>query len=110
MATNPTIKTHEVKTVDYADKDGIKRRVFIPDGITDYSEGIPASLDVSVLFPDFPVEYIRRLTDELWARGLIEPCDYVKPGAPELIAAALRSAIKVDALSIVTLAHKDCKK
>lgn len=100
----------DIKKVDYLDRDGIRRRVLIPEGVTDYAEGIPVSLAVDTIFADTGVEYRRRLVDELWARGLIEPCDYLKPGAPELITAALRSAQKADALTIISIAHEDCKR
>jgi hypothetical protein len=86
------------------------RRVLIPANVTDYAEGIPISLPVDNLFRECAVEYRRSLIEELWARGLVEPCDYLKPGAPELITAALRAVNKRDALDIISLASEDCKR
>lgn len=107
--SNATAQAGLVK-VDYEDRDGIKRRVLIPEGMIDYSEGIPVSLSVDSLYRHCPIEYKKVLTEELWARGLIEPCDYLLPGAAELITAAIRAAVKHDALDIVSFAREDCKK
>lgn len=98
-----------VKKVDYTDREGIKRRVLIPDGVTDYSEGIPISLSLDSLYPHCPVEYVKTLTDELWARGLVEPCDFRRAGANELVRAALLAVAKKDVLDIVNFANKECK-
>lgn len=98
----------ETRRVDYIDKDGIKRRVLIPVGVTDLSEGIPISLPVDSLYYDCSIEFRRLLIDELWARGVIEPCDFKKAGAGELITAALRSAVRHDALDIISLANQEC--
>lgn len=109
MEQNTAIATASVRRVDYTDKEGIKRRCLIPDGITDYREGIPVSLAVDSLYLHCSLEFRRALVDELWARGLVEPCDFKRPGAAELITAALRSAIKHDALNIISLASEECK-
>lgn len=95
--------------VDYTDKDGIKRRVLLPAGDHNVNEGIPISLDLDSLYGHCPVEYRRILTDELWARGLIEPCDFNRPGASELIRAAILAAVKRDTLDIQSLAREACK-
>lgn len=95
--------------LDYTDDQGIKRRVLLPVGDTNVREGIPLSLDIDSIYPHCPVEYIRNLTDELWARGLIEPCDFKKPGAPELIRSALLAVAKRDTLDILNLANEACK-
>lgn len=100
----PTVKR------EFVDRDGIRRRVLVPADVTDYSEGIPVSLPVDTLFAHCAVEYRRSLIEELWARGLVEPCDFMKPGAPELITAALRAVNKKDALDIISFAHEDCKR
>jgi hypothetical protein len=100
----PTVKR------DYTDRDGIQRRVLVPANVTDYTEGIPISLPVDTLFAHCAVEYRRTLIEELWARGLVEPCDYLKPGAAELITAALRAVNKKDALDIISYANEDCKR
>lgn len=94
---------------DYVDRDGIQRRVLIPPDVTDYGEGVPLSLDVDVLFRHCGIDFVRDLSAELWARGLIEPADYLKAGAAELITAALRSVVKRDALDILALARESRK-
>lgn len=96
--------------VDYVDSDGIQRRVELPAGVSNYAEGIPVSLDADRLFVDCSPDFRRKLVQELWARGVVEPCDCLKPGAAELITAAIRSAVKVDALDIITLANKECRR
>ena len=100
----------DARRVDYIDKEGIQRRVLIPDGVTDYAEGIPVSLPVDSLFAHCSAEFRRELIEELWARGLVEPSDYLKAGAAELVTAALRSVVKNDALSIISLAREESKK
>lgn len=96
--------------VDYTDSDGIRRRVLLPHGITSYDEGIPVSVDVDRLYLHCPVDFRRRLTEELWARDLVEPCDFKRPGAPELVRAAIQAATKADTLDIITLATQACSK
>lgn len=92
---------------DYTDPKGIKRRVALPEGATaDVSEGIPISLDVGALYPHMPPEFVRALTDELWARDLVEPRDFLASGAHERIRAALLSVLKRDALDIVSFARE----
>jgi hypothetical protein len=94
-----------MQTIDYTDTNGIKRRVALPDGVTaDVSEGIPISLDLSALYPHMPLDFVRSLTDELWARDLVEPRHFLAPGAHERIRAALLSVVKEDTLSIITYA------
>lgn len=95
--------------VDYTDEFGIKRRVLLPVGDTNVREGIPISLDLDTLYAHSPIEYRRNLTDELWARGLIEPCDFLKPGADDLIRASLLAVAKRDTFDIKTLAREACK-
>lgn len=94
---------------DYLDSDGIKRRVLLPAGVTAYEEGIPVSLDADRIFVNSSIDFRRRLVDELWARGLIEPCDFNRAGAPELVRAAIVAANKADTIAILTLAKSDCK-
>lgn len=94
---------------DYVDERGRKARVLVPDdGSTPPSEGIPISLDLSVVYGDAPDSFIVRLTDECWARGLIEPSDFLVAGAAERIRSALFGALRYDPLSIQTFA-KDQK-
>lgn len=96
--------------MDYVDREGIQRRVLLPEGDHNVQEGIPLSLMVDSLYSHCPVEYRVRITDELWARGLIEPCDFIKPGASELIRSAILAAVKSDVLDIITLATKECTR
>lgn len=95
---------------DFTDNDGLKRRVLLPAGVTEYDEGIPLSVDADRLYMDCSINFRRRLVEELWARNLIEPCDYMKPGAAELVRAAISAATKADTLDILTLASKECSK
>lgn len=100
----------DAHAVDYTDKHGIKRRVLLPDGVTVHEEGIPVSLDVDRLFEDTTIEFRRRLVDTLWSMDLVEPCDFKRPGAAELVRAAIHSAIKVDTLNVITLATEECRR
>ncbi len=95
---------------DYHDQDGIQRRVELPIGSTSYTEGVPVSLDADRLFPQCSPDFRRKLVAELWARGLVEPCDFMKAGAPELIRAALLACVKSDVLDIITLANNECRR
>lgn len=105
-----TIGTLDSNRVDYRDEHGIKRRVLLPSGVTAHEEGIPVSLDVDRLYLHCPVDFRRRLVEELWARNLIEPCDFLRAGASELTRAAINAAMKADTLDIITLAGQECKK
>lgn len=96
-----------MKTVDYTDEHGIHRRVLLPkDFDGDPAEGIPVSLDLTHLYPHMPPDFHAWLTEELWARGLVEPKDFLTPAAPELIRAALFGAVRQDTLSIMALAKE----
>jgi hypothetical protein len=96
--------------MDYVDSDGIQRRVELPAGVSNYAEGVPVSLDVDRLFMDCSPDFRRKLVQELWARNLIEPCDFMKAGAPELIRSAVQACIKIDTLDIITLANRECRR
>ena len=96
--------------VDYIDEDGIRQRVLLPPGKTDVSEGIPAGMSLDSLFPDCPISFKKRLQDELYAHGLIEPRDFLQPGAAERTRSALLSAVQHDAIDIVNLAREANKK
>lgn len=96
-------------TVDYTDQHGMKRRVRVPAGVSDYREGIPVSLDADRLFDHCSPEFRQMLVNELWARGLVEPCDFKQPGAPELVRAAILACVKKDALDVVSLANNECR-
>lgn len=93
--------------VDYRDEQGIDRRVLVPeDDGAHPSEGVPISLDVDSLYEHMPIKFRQQLVKELWARNLVEPADYLKPGAPELIRAALLSVVKRDTMDILNLARE----
>lgn len=110
MEQNPAYSADGVGRVDYVDAQGIRRRVLLPAGISDYKEGIPVSLDVDALFGHTSLEFRRALVEELWARELVEPCDFKRPGAAELIRASLLAVVKQDALSIISFANEVCRK
>lgn len=93
---------------DYRDKDGIQRRVLLPSEAVNPDEGIPVSLEVDQLYQHMPLEFRVKLVDELWAVGLVEPCDFLKPGAPEKTRAALLAVVKYDVLNIQTIAKENC--
>lgn len=93
--------------IDYITKDGIMRRVQIPDsGAVNLDEGIPISLHVDDLYPHTSIDFRRELVNQLWDMGLIEPKNFLQPGATEKIRAVLLSIIKHDALSIVSFAKE----
>lgn len=91
---------------DYYDERGIKRRVLVPSDDIPLSEGIPVSLPLENLYVDAPTEFVVRLTNALFARGLVEPEDFMKPGAAELVRVALLDTLRFDAQSIVSLANE----
>lgn len=95
---------------DFVDREGVMRRVLLPDGDHNVNEGIPISLPVDSLYEHCPIEFRRKLIEELFARGLVEPCDFLKSGASELIRSAILATVKSDVLDIITLASKECKK
>lgn len=90
--------------VDYRDERGIKRRSLIPYEGVDPTEGIPLSLPIEQVYPDMPDSFIVRLTDALFERGIVEPADYFRAGAPELVRGAILDVAKHDALTIISLA------
>ena len=104
------IDAANVIRVDYVDKQGIKRRVLLPAGVSDPSEGIPVSLPVDRLYEHCSIDFRRELIEELYARNLVEPADFQKAGAAELVTAAIRSVIKHDALDILSLAREENRK
>lgn len=93
-------------TLDYTDKRGIKRRVLIPDYTVPPEEGIVISLQLDALYSDSPLAFVRRLTDEFWARGLIEPRDFFLPTALRDMQSALLAAHRYDAMNIQSLAQE----
>lgn len=106
MVTNFKTAPANLVETDYLDRDGIRHQVILPAGAHDPAEGIPVSLDVDSLFRHCSIEFRHNLNEELWARGLIKPADFLKAGAPELIRAAMQSAVKKDVLDIISLAKE----
>jgi hypothetical protein len=104
-----TIQDHLIKA-DYVDENGIQRRVELPAGATNYHEGIPVSLDVDRIFAHCSIDFRRNLVAELWAHGLVEPCDFLVAGAPEKVRSAIQACVKLDTLDILTLASSECKR
>lgn len=90
---------------DFFDDRGIKRRVLVPDENAPLTEGIPVSLPVDNLYNTAPPEFVVRLVNALFARGLVEPADFMQPGAAELTRVALLDTLKFDAQSIVSFAN-----
>lgn len=96
--------------VDYLDRAGRKRRALVPAGDGAHpEEGIPLSLDLDDLYPDAPEAFLTRLHNELWQRGLIEPQDFLQPGAPETFKRALLAVIRLDFMTIKQLAQEGVK-
>lgn len=95
------------ETHDTTDALGLPKRVLIPAG-ADPSEGIPVSFDFEQVYARMPAPFIAELTKACWARGLIEPCDFLKPGADQLFKSAMLSVIKHDFLSVQTIAQEIC--
>ncbi|MEO8608908.1 MAG: hypothetical protein ABI690_13535 [Chloroflexota bacterium] len=65
---------------------------------------VAPKFDFSELYGHMPDGFYKTLTNALHARGIIEPGDYFKAGAPELFRSAMLSVIKHDFLSVQTLA------
>lgn len=105
-----TIEADKLVRADYIDDKGIQRRVELPSGSTNYKEGIPVSLDVDRVFSHCSIDFRRNLVAELWAHGLIEPCDFLVAGAPEKVRSAIQACIKLDTLDIITLANTECRR
>jgi hypothetical protein len=100
-----------IRKIDYTSAEGLPQRSLIPDDASgiDPSEGIPLHLDLDPLYGHLPLEFRQRLYQAIWAHGLVEPCDYLQPGAAEKFMAALRSIVKRDALDAAKLAKEVCK-
>lgn len=94
-----------MKPVTYTDKDGILRRVLMPDHALDDSPetGIPISVDLSGIHPNYTIV---ELQNRLFERGLIQPDDFEKPGANDIIMQVLRSLLRLDVAEIVSYVRK----
>lgn len=95
--------------VDYVDSNGLRQRVLLPPGETDVREGIPAGISLDSLYGDCPISFKRRLYEELFAQGLIEPHDFLRPGAAERVRSALLAAVQRDTTDIISLAREMVK-
>lgn len=97
-----------VKEVDYQDRDGVMRRVMVPDDGIDHDpqEGIPVDMfdEIIGIYHDASANFRYNLCKALWQRGLIYPADYLQPGADKAYRQALTVAIKHDIFSVQTLA------
>ena len=93
----------------YTDEHNIPRVVMLPKGETDPTLGIPASLDLTPLYGHLSQEFQARLYQALHARGLVEPADYLRPGAADAFRSAMLSAIKHDFTSVRALAQEELK-
>lgn len=97
-----------MQRVNYTDSSGIKRRVLMPkDSGIEPSEGIPVSMDIWESRPDLPLSFVIRLTDELWARDLVEPADFLRKDSPDKIRSAILSAIKLDTMDLMAFAKEN---
>jgi hypothetical protein len=92
--------------VDWRDDDGIWRRSLVPDASVNPAEGIPLELPLNEMYGHMPPSFRVRLSEALHAYGIVEPADYLKPGAPELIRNAILDAAAADALSLVSFAKR----
>ena len=92
---------------DYVDAAGVPTRVLVPEGSTDYSAGIPVSLDISGLYDHMPPEFVVQFTKALHAQGLVKPADYFEPGASDRYRSALLMVIRSDFLNIQALAKQE---
>lgn len=92
-----------MRRVDMTGRDGAPRRVLVKEG--QHPEvGIPL-LDLSAL--ELPEDIEALLRQELWARGICEYADALRPGAAEDIAGALRATFKAAASSIVLISQRE---
>lgn len=93
-----------LQKVDYQDARGIQRRVLIPTTyVVPPEEGIPADIFAILdeLYADTPLSFRQRLYQALWRRGIIE-IEHLSTGqGVTLYMAALKEAVKHDALSVI---------
>lgn len=93
---------------DYTDKDGILRRVMLPDDMTPPEQGILISvyLDEELKNRGHPIDFIKRLYRELWARGVVSPSDYLRAEAPTLLRSALLATYTTDVQELQLIAKE----
>lgn len=92
--------------LDYRQQNGVLQRVLLPHRDFPPEEGVPISLDLGRLYGHMPIDYVVKLTEALYNRGLVEPADFMKPGAAELTRAAILDVAKRDALDILSEAKR----
>jgi hypothetical protein len=102
----------DFEIVDFEDEAGIKRRVLVTPTAQSPEEGRPLSLvlDGLILTQGASPEFMKRLYNEFWALGLVTPADFLKRGAADQIAAALRAAYRLDVQSIQNKAAEELKR
>lgn len=85
--------------VNITGEDGAPRRMLVEDGQLPEA-GIPL-LDLGAL--ELPEELETELRKQLWAHGIREYTDALKPGKSEVIASAIRSTLKLSVSSLLTV-------
>lgn len=97
-----TAKTQKSRITNDAGLPGV---VIHPEG-ADPQEGIPVHLDLDALYGHLPVEFRAKLYQALHERGLIEPADYLSPGADQRFKSAVLHVIKHDFFNVQQLARE----
>jgi hypothetical protein len=91
---------------EYVDEQGVKRLVLISGEEPDLKSGVPL-LDLGGL--DLPPSIEAKLRRSLEAVGIIEYVDALKPGASDLIAAAIRTTLKLSVQDITVVCQRESK-
>ena len=93
--------------VDWTDSDGIKRRSYIPDAMSDTppQEGIPVDVyDILDESLGHVSDFFRMMFyHELWIRGMVEQSDFAKRDALRNVRQALQIALTKSASDIIRL-------
>jgi len=93
---------------NYKDKHGIPRRALVETETSPPDKGILTSiyLDEYLREQGCSPDFIKRLTSEMFQRGLVSPVDVLSTKAPELLRAALLATIRIDVQTLQTLAQE----
>lgn len=94
---------------EYVDERGVTRLVFVPDnGYAVPEEGIPADMVdlIDGLYPDAPESFLVKLHDALRRRGLVQPADYLQPGAGDRYRSAMLEVLRHDAHNVIAKAKE----
>jgi len=91
---------------EYTDSQGSQHLTMVPPTDQDAMTGLPL-LDLGAL--ELPEDIESNFRKALWSVGIREYADALKPGAAELIAAALRSALNVSVQSVLVLCRREQK-